>query len=325
MLSGFLSCLNVDAFTKAALEVPYQLVGSDLFPGIELWVRRDDLLDPLISGNKAYKLLYNLLELEARQLGTVVTCGGAWSNHVHAVAAAGARFGFDAVGVIRGERAHRLSATLQDAERFGMKLIFVSREQYRRRGEASFISEIGVDEESALFVPEGGSNYIGVRGARVLGEIILRSAPVGFDQVWTACGTGATFAGLASGLKGISTVGVEVLKAGNSILRDAATWLPQEGEIARLDATHKILTDEAGGIHHRLLSGYHCGGYAKYPEELRRFQDELEVETGIPLDPVYTAKLLFALSNSAKNSRLRKGSKILAIHSGGLQGRRGIA
>ncbi|WP_444917583.1 1-aminocyclopropane-1-carboxylate deaminase/D-cysteine desulfhydrase [Microbulbifer sp. JMSA003] len=325
MRSGFLSCLNVDAFTKAALEVPYQLVRSNLFPGIELWVRRDDLLDPLISGNKAYKLLYNLLELEARQLKTVVTCGGAWSNHVHAVAAAGARFGFDTVGVIRGERARNLSATLQDAERFGMKLIFVTREQYRRRGDAGFISEIGVDEELALFVPEGGSNYAGVRGARVLGEIILKSAPVRFNQVWTACGTGATFAGLASGLKGISTVGVEVLKAGGSIARGAAMWLPQEGEIARLNATHEALVGEAGSIHHWLLSGFHCGGYAKYPEMLRRFQDEFEVETGIPLDPVYTVKLLLALSNSTKNKRLRNGSKILVIHSGGLQGRRGFA
>ncbi|AWF81874.1 hypothetical protein BTJ40_14140 [Microbulbifer sp. A4B17] len=328
MHSGSLLRLNIDDFKKTALRVPYQSVDSDLFPGIELWVRRDDLLDPLISGNKAYKLLYNLLEAEAHQLRTIVTCGGAWSNHVHAVAAAGARYGFNTVGIIRGERAQNLSATLRDAERFGMRLIFVTRNQYRRRGEVSFLNEVGLREELALFIPEGGANYAGVEGARLLGEIILKSAPVKFDQVWTACGTGATFAGLALGLKGISTVGVEVLKAGDGIARDVARWLAPEwaeGEVAQIDAASAIHTGEAGGANCQLLAGFHCGGYGKYPEKLRRFQDEFEVGTGIPLDPVYTAKLLLALSKSAESSRLRKGSKILAVHSGGLQGRRGFA
>ncbi|MCO1335928.1 pyridoxal-phosphate dependent enzyme [Microbulbifer sp. OS29] len=328
MFSGFLDKLDVQAFTTAAMNVPYEQLHSDLFPGIEVWVRRDDLLDPLISGNKAYKLLYSLVEAKERQIETVVTCGGAWSNHIHATAAAGARFGFNTVGIIRGQRPSSLSATLRDAERFGMKLVFVNRAQYRRRSEVEFLSEVEVEEDSSLFVPEGGSNLAGVRGAQLLGEVIGKSAPVKFDQVWTACGTGATFAGLAAGLNGPLVVGVEVLKAGDSVVSGVCTWLSLlktrlTNDRVRVDPDIFTSDEMAGGVV-CLLKGFHGGGYAKYSDELRRFQCGFEVETGIPIDPIYTSKLLFALSAYAKVKHFKESKRILVVHSGGLQGRRGL-
>ncbi|WP_413662464.1 1-aminocyclopropane-1-carboxylate deaminase/D-cysteine desulfhydrase [Microbulbifer sp. CNSA002] len=324
----FLERLDLKTFTEAARRVPYERVYSHLFPGIELWVRRDDRLDPMLSGNKAYKLLFSLLEARERGIKTVVTCGGAWSNHIHATAAAGARFGFSTLGVIRGERPSSLSATLQDAQRLGMKLVFVTRAQYRRRGEAEFLCEIGIDEESMLFVPEGGAGLPGVRGARLLGRVIKETSPVRFDQVWVASGTGATFAGLVAGLREFPVVGVEVLKAGGSIEAGVSQWLRElkgevEQSIERVDTQGAVYRGFLGDSCCNLLSSFHCGGYGKFPSYLSSFLDDFDAQVGIPLDPVYTGKLFYALSKSASSGNIAAGSKVLVVHSGGGQGRRG--
>ncbi|MFC6979868.1 1-aminocyclopropane-1-carboxylate deaminase/D-cysteine desulfhydrase [Microbulbifer taiwanensis] len=221
----YLTSLDLDSFIKAASEVPYHRIETDLFPNIQVWIRRDDLLDPIISGNKAYKLLYNLIEATEQGTDTLITCGGAWSNHIHATAAAGTRFGFRTIGIIRGERPPELSATLQDAERFGMHLRFVTREQYRQRSQPEFLKLLGIDEGNALYIPEGGANLAGARGAQLLGKVIEATAPIRFDQLWLACGTGLTLAGLASSVTSLPVYGVEVLKAGDSIRRDAQHWL----------------------------------------------------------------------------------------------------
>ncbi|WP_444958061.1 1-aminocyclopropane-1-carboxylate deaminase/D-cysteine desulfhydrase [Microbulbifer sp. ZKSA002] len=326
-MSGYIGCVEVDAFAMLALKVPYQRVASVFFPGIDLWVRRDDLLDPLISGNKAYKLIPNLAEAGRRGLNHVVTCGGAWSNHIHATAAAGARFGVNVVGIIRGERSDSLSATLEDARRFGMDLCFVSRDQYRRRKLPCFLDEVGIDVNKTLFVPEGGANIWGVHGGRLLGRVVNQSSPVKFDQVWTACGTGTTFSGLAAGLQEGLLVGVEVLKAGTSISTDFSRWQCQMGRAA--DAAvrgggRELRNFECSGVaRSTLLNGFHCGGYAKRPEYLQKFQSDMEKETGLPLDPIYTSKLFLALSQCVMKGWVPRGSKVLVLHSGGLQGRRG--
>ncbi|WP_444907899.1 1-aminocyclopropane-1-carboxylate deaminase/D-cysteine desulfhydrase [Microbulbifer sp. SSSA008] len=321
----FLERLDLKTFKESALRVPYERVDSHLFQGVELWVRRDDQLDPLLSGNKAYKLLFNLLEATERGVKTVATCGGAWSNHIHATAAAGARFGFSTLGIIRGERPPSLSAMLEDAQRLGMQLVFVSRAQYRRRGEATFLREIGLEENSILFVPEGGSNWAGVKGAGFLGQVISESQPVDFDQLWVACGTGATFAGLGSTIKASPVVGVEILKAGASVATDSACWLERLGmsrnNLQHIEGVSLDPLEEYSRL--RLLSGFHCGGYGKYPEGLKRFQVAFERDTGIPLDPVYTSKLFMALSYCVVAGKVPVGSRVLAIHTGGLQGRRG--
>ncbi|WP_323844028.1 pyridoxal-phosphate dependent enzyme [Microbulbifer magnicolonia] len=332
MKPRYLTSLDLDAFIEAAREVPYQRIDSDLFPNIEVWIRRDDLLDPIISGNKAYKLLFNLIEAKEQGADTLITCGGAWSNHIHATAAAGARFGFRTIGIIRGECPPVLSATLLDAERFGMQLRFVTREQYRLRNQSEFLKLLGLEQESALYIPEGGANLAGARGTQLLGKVIEATAPIRFDQLWLACGTGLTLAGLVSSITNLPVCGVEVLKAGNSIRYDAQRWLEAlnspspvcgrgVGERAT-SATTRNQVKHSADLY--LNNKYHCGGYAKYPEYLQKFQRAFEHQSGIPLDPLYTAKLMYGLHQEATAGRIPPGSKILTLHSGGLQGRRGF-
>ena len=310
----YLTELTLDAFIEAARSVPYQQVEPDLFPGIDLWVRRDDLIDPIISGNKAYKLLYNLIEARERGKDTIVTCGGAWSNHIHATAAAGERFGFKTVGIIRGERPPALSAMLQDAERFGMELQFVSRSEYRRRYESGFPEAIGVDMAGSWFVPEGGANQQGAKGVRVLGNVIGETCPVLFDQCWVPSGTGLTLGALASSLpQRIELVGVAVLKANESIAAAAAEW---GGAKVALQPP-KLITDG------------HFGGYGKTCGALENFQSVAAQQAGLNLDHVYTAKAAYSIMRyCSQNRQLNQAGdtpRVLLLHTGGIQGSRGLA
>ncbi|MCA0901394.1 1-aminocyclopropane-1-carboxylate deaminase/D-cysteine desulfhydrase [Microbulbifer agarilyticus] len=305
--------LSLDAFVDAAENVPYQQINSELFPNIDLWVRRDDLIDPIISGNKAYKLIYNLLE--ARKLGkdTIVTCGGAWSNHIHATAAAGQRFGFKTIGIIRGERPPVLGAMLQDAERFGMELRFVCRSDYRKCRELSLPASLGLKMEGSWFVPEGGANSLGASGVRLLGRVIRETSPVAFDQCWVACGTGLSLGALASGLPPtIKLFGVAVLKAEKSILAAVKEW--------GLAGSRPMRTT--------LIADGHQGGYGKVNDRLLAFQKELEQKAYLPIDHVYTAKVIYALMRRCTQLKQGRHSKrqwkVLLVHTGGLQGRRGI-
>lgn len=309
----YLTELSLEHFIEAARNVPYQLIHSDLFPGIDLWVRRDDLIDPLISGNKAYKLIYNLLEARERGFDTLVTCGGAWSNHIHATAAAGQRFGFNTVGIIRGERPPVLSAMLQDAERFGMALRFVSRADYRRRHEPDFCASVGLDASSVWFIPEGGANQQGAEGVRLLGKIIGETSPVAFDECWLACGTGLTLGALASGLpSSIRPVGVAVLKAERSIAETMEFWR----------------TDSQPYLEPILITDGHHGGYGKSSESLLAFLHQWEAQVEVPLDHVYTVKAAYALmrncTQNEKNTCKARKKHVLLVHTGGLQGRRGL-
>ncbi|MBY6189162.1 pyridoxal-phosphate dependent enzyme [Microbulbifer agarilyticus] len=309
----YLTELSLEHFIEAARNVPYQQIQSDLFPDVDLWVRRDDLIDPLISGNKAYKLIHNLLEAKERGLDTLVTCGGAWSNHIHATAAAGQRFGFNTIGIIRGERPPVLSAMLQDAERLGMELQFVSRADYRRRHQPDFCANAGVNTSGAWFIPEGGANQQGAEGVRLLGRIIGETRPVEFDECWLACGTGLTLGALASALpSSIQPVGVAVLKAEQSIAEALEFWRANSQRYLK-----PVLIND----------GYH-GGYGKSTESLLAFQRQWERQTEVPLDHVYTVKAAFALmrhcAQNEKNIRKTHKESVLMVHTGGLQGKRGL-
>ncbi|WP_237064714.1 1-aminocyclopropane-1-carboxylate deaminase/D-cysteine desulfhydrase [Microbulbifer guangxiensis] len=309
MTLRYLSSLTLSELERAARAVPYEQLPEELYPGVDVWIRRDDLLDPLISGNKAYKLLFNLIEAREQGAEKIITCGGAWSNHIHAVAAAGRRFGFQTIGIIRGERPKQLSATLQDAERFGMELRFVTRDLYRQRSDKDFLNLLGLDASSSLFIPEGGANLAGAQGAKFLARVIKETAPLHFDQVWLACGTGLTLAGVQAGLTDTPVIGVPVLKAGRSIFEHGMAWLKQLGGGSALEP---------------LREGYECGGYARVSPELSGFIRSFERLTGVPLDPVYTAKLAFGFQAELKAGRVTKGKSVLLLHSGGLQGRRGL-
>lgn len=309
----YLTELSLDAFIEAARNIPYQQIHSDLFPGVDLWIRRDDLIDPLISGNKAYKLIYNLLEARAQGKDTIITCGGAWSNHIHATAAAGQRFGFRTVGVIRGERPPVLSAMLQDAMRFGMELKFVSRADYRMRSDADFLHHIGLQDSGSWFVPEGGANRQGGMGVQILGKVIQETSPVQFDECWVPCGTGLTLGALATSLPArVKLFGVPVLKGAASIRRAAESWGVIGGKQRRFD----------------LIEHAHHGGYGKYSKELLFAQQECGAIGNLGLDHVYTAKLMWAVRNftihNAEGDQSCPAKQILLLHTGGLQGGRGL-
>ena len=303
----YLTELSLEHFTEAARNIPYQQMQSDLFPGLDVWIRRDDLIDPLISGNKAYKLIYNLLEARQRGKNTIVTCGGAWSNHIHATAAAGQRFGLKTVGIIRGERPPKMSAMLQDSERFGMDLRFVSRKEYRNRHQASFLEQIDFNPESSWFVPEGGANREGGKGVQILGRIIAETSPVTFDECWLPCGTGLTVGALASVLPHtMGVTGVAVVKDQPGIRSEIKKWTGQAGGQNRVN----------------LILDAHHGGYAKVSENLFETLSEIGHHEHVAFDHIYSAKLLTALKIYAARQPIAKS--IVVLHTGGIQGKRGL-
>lgn len=269
-----------------------QKINSDLFSekGIEVSVLRLDLIHPQISGNKWFKLKYNLEEAKKQGIDTILTFGGAFSNHIHATAVACNQFGFKSIGVIRGEKKSESNSTLSDAKKYGMQLHFVSREDYNRKNEVDFISELKTKFGNFYLIPEGGDNALGEKGCE---EILPKEND--FDFVFCACGTGTTFSGIKKSLKPNQKLyGISVLKGDGP-----------------LNSNPNIIND------------YHFGGYAKHTKELLNFKNKFETENNIPLDYVYTSKLFFAVQDLILKNKIPENSKVLVIHSGGLQGNAG--
>lgn len=267
-----------------------------------------DRLAPPAGGNKAFKLKHNLAGLASGD--TVLSFGGAWSNHIHALAAVGRQRGLRTVGVIRGERPAQLSATLLDAIECGMQLHFVSRSEYRRRYDPAYIHTLQDQFGPCRIVPEGGANHAGVRGCRDIVSM-LQTSEIDFDLIAVACGTGSTFAGVICDLNaGQRGLGVTVLKGLESLSQDVGNWVQEQGVLPRDNWS--------------IESRFHCGGYARSTPELREFVREFERVHGLALDPVYTAKLFFALYKLRAAGELDEGTRVLALHTGGLQGRRGV-
>jgi len=269
--------------------------------GVRLLVKREDLNHPLVSGNKWWKLLYNLKE--ARRLGkpTLLTFGGAYSNHIYATAAAARELGFGSVGIIRGEATQPLNATLQFAQQQGMRLQYISREDYRQKDSVAFQERLYRQYGDVYIIPEGGTNALAVQGcmefARVLREI-------SFDCVCLAVGTGGTMAGLIDGLDADKRIlGVSVLK----------------GDF--LEAEVKRLITGSVADNWSVLTDYHHGGYARATPALLAFMRDMERDHDLPLDQVYTAKLMWAVLREAAKGAFERGTTVLAIHTGGLQGR----
>ncbi|WP_194270568.1 1-aminocyclopropane-1-carboxylate deaminase/D-cysteine desulfhydrase [Glaciimonas soli] len=291
---------------------PCQRLQSRYFPGLQIWVKRDDLLHTQVSGNKFRKLKYALQACSTNT--TLVTMGGPWSNHLHATAHAAALGGWRSIGLVRGA-AEVTTATLDDCVASGMQLRFLTRDAYRNlrtetEGWQHYVDSALID--SALWLPEGGSAPQALRGvSEVIQEV---EAELHFipDTIVVACGTGATLAGILAGLDGRSqALGIAVLKN--------ATYL--HAEIA-------ALLQAAGYPSHQnyeLLTDFHQGGYGKAPPELLTFCREFSAESGIPIEPVYTGKVFYALAQMAQAGAFRADQRILVIHTGGLQGARGFA
>lgn len=268
-----------------------------------LYIKRDDLLHPHVSGNKFRKLRYNLKKAKEENYSALLTFGGAFSNHILAVAAAGKEQGMKTIGVIRGEELRDKIAdnpTLLKAQEFGMVFEFVSREIYRTKNEASFIQYLKQKYGRFYLLPEGGTNDLAVKGC----EEILEESDIEFDFVCCAVGTGGTISGIINSSKvGQQVLGFPALK-GDFLTEDICKFVTK--------TNWELVTD------------YHFGGYAKVTEELVLFINDFYQKYQVPLDPVYTGKMAFGVLDLMQNKKIPKGSKILMIHSGGLQGVTGM-
>ncbi len=293
---------------------PLQEIKSDLLQRkkVKLFLKRDDLIHPSVSGNKWRKLKYNLAAAKELNHSTLLTFGGAFSNHIHAVAAAGKAFNFQTIGIIRGERIEPLNATLQYAEDQGMQLHFVTRSAYRQKDTDQYF--LALQEQFGQFytLPEGGTNTLALEGcAEIVTEIKdqLSSAPT---YITTCCGTGGTIAGIIKGVAPkdqTEILGVSALK-GNFLTK----------EVEKLLATAKVSTATKWSI----SNDYHFGGYAKFKPALIEFINDFKKTHQIALDPIYTGKLLYGIFDLLKKDYFKKDSTIVAIHTGGLQGIKGF-
>ena len=270
---------------------------------VQVSVLRLDRLHPVVSGNKWFKLKGYLEQAAMQKKKTIVTFGGAYSNHILATAAACADAGFSAAAIIRGEPPLQLSQTLQDALAYGMKLIFSPRAQFRSKQLPHTLYADHAPEDCYL-VPEGGKGALGAAGAATILHGVYMPA---YSCVLTAVGTGTTLAGLtlASGT-GQTIVGISVLKNAYSLDTEIAEMLPAEKN------------------NFRVLHDFHFGGYGRHTPELLTFMNDWYRETGIPSDFVYTAKMFYAADALVRNGYFPPGSNILLIHTGGLQGNRSL-
>ncbi len=267
---------------------------------IQLFVKRDDLIHEEIMGNKWRKLKYNLEEAKKIGASTLLTLGGAYSNHIYATAAAGAEFGFNTIGVIRGDELNSDSnETLQFASEKGMELEFVDRKNYselRKNPE-----KLQRDYPDCYILPEGGTNELAVQGCKGLIDEIA----IDFDVIALPIGTGGTFCGVLDGVTGSQNViGVSTLK-GDFVLEE------MEKLITRFKITNRNFT---------INSDFHFGGYGKTTQELIDFINWFKETFSISLDPIYTGKSFFAVWNMINSDKFEKNLKIVLLHTGGLQG-----
>ncbi len=284
---------------------PLQILTSDAFErvGVEVAILREDLLHPEISGNKFRKLKYNLLEAQRLGYTKLLTFGGAYSNHIAALAMAGKIHHFKTLGIIRGEEIKDKIAqnpTLFSASQNGMQFEFITREAYRNKDTPAFLEQLAIDYPDYYVVPEGGTNELAIRGC----EEILTPDLHNFDYISIAIGTGGSCAGVLKSTQPHQTVlGFPVVK-GIDFSEIIRNFTPKQN--------YKLVTD------------YHFGGYGKVSDELIVFINQFKKEHQIPLDPLYTGKMVYGTMHLIEQGYFKQGAKILMIHTGGLQGITGI-
>jgi 1-aminocyclopropane-1-carboxylate deaminase len=266
--------------------------------GETLSILRLDLPDPLSGGNKSFKLKYNLAEMKRLGYNRLLTFGGAFSNHIAAVANAGRKNNFETVGIIRGdELRHDSNAVLNYATECGMKLIFVSRDEYRKRNNPEFIEELLKRYGPAYLLPEGGSNEFAVKGCR---EILSEGTGL-FDTIICPVGTGATLAGIIAAAKPTQEIiGIAVLEGKDYLEKEVSTLLQNENILAKWKIVHDFT----------------FGGYARSSSELEIFVNEMKSKHDLSLDLIYSGKALFAINEMKKGNALR-GKHLLFVHTGG--------
>lgn len=280
-----------------------QLVFIDETRKIELWIKREDLIHPFVSGNKFRKLKYNLLQAKTENKTTILTFGGAFSNHIAAVAFAGQENDFKTIGVIRGNELAlktEKNPTLKFAEEHGMKLEFIPREAYRNKNEIDFLNVLKEKHGDFYLIPEGGTNDLAIKGC----EEILNVKDEKFDFICTCVGTGGTISGLINSiLPHQKVLGFPALKG---------------------DFLQNEIRKFAKNNNWELILNYHFGGYAKVDEDLIAFINSFYQKYKIPLDPIYTSKMVFGVTDLINKNYFPENSKILMVHTGGLQAIEGM-
>ena len=275
------------------------------YNGITLTIKREDLIHPYISGNKFRKLKYNIQYAKENNYTTLLTFGGAYSNHILATAFAGMMHKIKTIGVIRGDEIEdeliQKNPTLKKCREFGMILHFISRESYRKKNEAQVINNLKNKFGDFYLLPEGGTNLLAVKGC----QEILTEQDFLFDIVCCSVGTGGTISGLINAsVKNQLILGFPALKSG---------FL--EKDIRKFALNNK---------NWQLIPDYHCGGYAKINEDYITWLNDFYKQTNVPLDPLYTGKMIYGLLDMMSKKKLDNNSNILCIHTGGLQSIKGI-
>jgi len=268
---------------------------------IRLFILREDLIHPHISGNKWRKLYCNIEAAKLNGSEKLITFGGAYSNHIAATAAAGNEFGFKTLGFIRGEEQLPLNSTLSYAKSCGMEFRYLSRTDYRLKEKPEYLQQLLKHEKGYYLIPEGGTNDLAVKGC----EEIVVDLKVDFDYICCAVGTGGTISGIINSLKSHQkAIGFPALKGGGFLKNDIEKYTINSQWELNLD--------------------YHFGGYAKVKPELINFINSFKIQHQVPLDPVYTAKMLFGIWDLIEKDYFRACSTIIAVHTGGLQGIEGM-
>ena len=285
------------------LKVNNQFAFSDKDRNIEVYIKREDLIHPFVSGNKFRKLKYNLAEAKKKNVTTLLTFGGAFSNHIAAVAAAGKMTGFKTIGIIRGdELADKVvnNPTLKFASENGMQLEFVAREMYRSKTDEAFLSKLKQQFGDYYLIPEGGTNELAVKGCTE----ILTEEDKKFNYVTCAVGTGGTISGIIQSCTSNQQVlGFPALKG---------------------DFLQNEIRNFVTNSNWQLIKGFEFGGYGKVTTELVAFMNAFYEETQILLDPIYTAKMVFGVRSLVNDGFFPDNSKILMVHTGGIQGIEGM-
>jgi len=299
--------IDFEKYSNEEVCVTIPVILPDGNNDVNVFMKRTDLIHPIISGNKWYKMKYNIIEMQKQGIDTLLTFGGAFSNHIHAAAHAGKVFGFKTIGLIRGEEHLPLNSTLQSAVNDGMELHYVDRTTFRKRETDEFLSWIKEKFGNVYVLPVGGTNTIALKGcAEIIDQI-----EIDYNYICSASGSGGTFAGLVAGLDGKKkAIAFPALKGGEFLEKVISDLV--------YDYTGKSFSNWS------LNTDYHFGGFAKLSKELIDFTHEFNEMNGFELDYIYTNKMMFGIADLIKKGIFKSGETIVAIHSGGLQGNDGM-
>ncbi len=277
--------------------------------GVEFWLKRDDQIHPAISGNKWRKLVYNFREAQKNNATGIVTFGGAFSNHLAATAFAAAREKMPLVAFVRGLDGQTTNPTMDFLKACGATIIPLSRAEYDQKNEPDFLADVHAKFPGHAIIPEGGANLLGVLGCME----ILREVNAPFDVVATPVGTATTLSGLLLSGFPATFLGFTAVKGGAYLTADVNNFINHAKQYQVVPHTFRL-------PEFALQTDYHFGGFGKVTPQLIAFINAFYLETGVPLDPIYTGKMVFGLAEMASQGQFKRGTRILALHTGGLQG-----